>query len=109
VAWLERQLTDQGPQTWAALDEALAVEAELQAEARRWVNGALHDETHDFSELGRVLNTLWIARLGDEAASLVLLAGEDAQVRQRLQALRQRIAVLKTQAAQGSAAAGAAS
>jgi DNA primase len=99
VAWLERQLTDQGPQTWAALDEALSVEEELQVEARRWVNGGLDEETPDFTELGKVLNALWIARLGDEASSLVLLAGEDAQARQRLQALRQRIAALKTQAA----------
>ncbi len=106
VAWLERQLIDQGPQTWASLNEALAAEETLHSEARRWVQGALPDETPDFAELGKVLNTLWIARLGDEAASLVMQAAEDAQARQQLQALRQRIAALKAQAATAPGSAG---
>ncbi len=98
VAWLERQLTDQGPQTWAALESALQDDP-LHAQARRWVDAALPDETPDFAELGRVLNTMWITRLGDEANSLAPQAGQDAQARQRLQALLQRIAALKAQAA----------
>jgi DNA primase len=98
VAWLERQLTDQGPQTWAALDSALQDDP-LHEQARRWVDAALPDETPDFAELGRVLNTMWIARLGDEANVLALQAGQDAGARQRLQALLQRIAALKAHAA----------
>ncbi len=107
MAWLERQLTEQGPQTWAQLDETLASDPDLQGEARRWVNGALPDETHDFAELGKVLNTLWIARLGDEAAGLVLQAADDPQALQRLQAVRQRIARLKTPLAAAPGSAGA--
>ena len=38
LAWLERQITEHGPQTWAALDEAMADEA-WAALARGWLEG----------------------------------------------------------------------
>jgi DNA primase len=106
VAWLERQLTDQGAQTWAAIDAALDAEAELQAQARRWVDAAAPDEEQGFDDLQRVLRRLWIARLEDEASALAQQAA-DPEALAQLRAVRERIALLKASpapAASGAAA-----
>jgi DNA primase len=93
LAWLERQITEHGLQTLAALDQALAGEdwAEL---ARGWLRTVAEDEEHGFEDLQRVLQRLWIEALGDDAQALAS-AEPDAQGLARLRQLRARIAGLK--------------
>ena len=93
LAWLERQITEHGLQTLAALDQALAGEdwAEL---ARGWLRTVAEDEEHGFGDLQRVLQRLWIEALGDDAQALAS-AEPDAQGLARLRQLRARIAGLK--------------
>jgi DNA primase len=95
VAWLERQLMDQGPQTWSALDEALAADESLHSEALRWMNGAAADEEQGFEDLQRVLQRLWVARLEDEASALALQAAAEPGALSQLREVRARIAQLK--------------
>jgi DNA primase len=90
VAWLERQLTEHGPQTWAALDQAMADEP-WQAQARGWVNAADADEEQGFGDLQRVVHRLWIDHLGAQA-QLLAATGEDLP---RLRTLNDQIARLK--------------
>jgi DNA primase len=93
LAWLERQLTEHGAQTAAALDEALADEPWADT-ARGWLRAADVDETHAFDDLHRVLQRMWIQALGDDAQ--LLASGEpDAEGLARLRQLRERIAALK--------------
>jgi DNA primase len=93
LAWLERQLTEHGAQTWVALDAAMADEA-WAAQARGWLRAAAADEAHGFDDLQRVLQRMWIEALGDDAHALA--SGEpDAEGLARLRQLRERIAGLK--------------
>jgi DNA primase len=70
VAWLEQQLTEHGPLTWAALDDALA-ESELRDDARRWAEHGSVDESQRFEDLERVLHLLWIEQYREEARRLI--------------------------------------
>ena len=94
LSWLERQITEHGPQTWAALDAAMAAE-EWAATARGWQQAMLAGEEHGFEDLQRVLQRLWIDALGQDAQAL---AGSepDAEGLLRLRQLRERIAALKS-------------
>jgi DNA primase len=93
LAWLERQITEHGPQTGAALDAAMGDEA-WATTARGWLKVVAADEEHGFDDLQRVLQRMWIDALGDDAQALA--AGEpDAECLARLRALRERIAGLK--------------
>ncbi|KPF94380.1 hypothetical protein IP87_19335, partial [beta proteobacterium AAP121] len=94
VAWLERQLTEHGPQTWAALDEALAPESWADA-ARAWVASAAADEEQGFEDLQRVMQRLWVEHLGQQAQALVEAGATTADDLQRLRALHEQIARLK--------------
>ncbi len=94
VAWLERQLTEHGPQTWAALDEALAPESWADT-ARGWVASAAADEEQGFEDLQRVLQRLWVEHLGQQAQALVEAGATTAEDLQRLRALHEQIARLK--------------
>ena len=93
LAWLERQITEHGPQTWAALDEAMADEAWATL-ARGWLKTVAVDEEHGFEDLQRVLQRMWIEALGDDAHALAN-AEPDADGLVRLRQLRERIASLK--------------
>jgi len=93
LAWLERQITEHGPQTWAALDEAMADEA-WAGLARGWLKTVAVDEEHGFEDLQRVLQRMWIEALGDDAHALAS-AEPDADGLVRLRQLRERIASLK--------------
>jgi DNA primase len=95
VAWLERQLTEHGPQTWAALDLALAEEA-WQDSARVWIAGAAPDEEQGFGDLQRVLHRLWVARLEEEVAALIEEGHTDREALDRIGALRRRITAHRT-------------
>ncbi len=118
VAWLEQQITEHGPQTWAALDAALEAASDdandvaaneagesglptapttLQAQARAWVNGTTFEDEHAFADLQHVLRRLHIDRLEAQARELADQAGpSDSEARQRLRALLDRIKSLKT-------------
>lgn len=89
VSWLERQLMDHGALTWSALDEALRDDP-LHAHAVRLADPASMDEPHTAEDLRRVMQRLWIDRLGS-AADDAVAAGDLA----RLKELREQIARLK--------------
>ncbi|HRH86076.1 MAG TPA: DNA primase [Rubrivivax sp.] len=93
LAWLERQMTEHGPQTWAALDEAMADESWATL-ARGWLQAVAADEQHGFEDLQRVLQRMWIDALGDDAQALAS-AEPDAEGLAQLRRLRERIAELK--------------
>jgi DNA primase len=80
VAWLERQLTEHGPLTWAALDPLLADEP-WQEQARSWVNAAAADEEQGFEDLRVVVQRLLLANLEAQAKAL---AGEANSSREDL-------------------------
>ena len=70
VAWLERQLTEHGPLTWASLDPLLDEEA-WHSEARAWVNAAVADEEQGLNDLHRVVLRLQLSEhLEPRAAEL---------------------------------------
>jgi DNA primase len=93
LAWLERQITEHGPQTWAALDEAMVDEA-WATQARSWLKAVVADEEHGFADLQRVLQRMWVNALGEDADAIAS-SGPDAEGLARLRQLRERIASLK--------------
>jgi DNA primase len=90
VAWLERQVTEHGDQTWAALDQAMAGEP-WQPQARQWVHSADADEEQAFGDLQRVVHRLWIARLRDDLAALIDQGDTAREQLDRVGALNKRI------------------
>jgi len=90
VAWLERQLTEQGPLTWAALDPLLAAEA-WQAEALAWVDAAAPDEVQHFDDLTRVIHRLWVAQLREDLGELIAQGDITREHLDRIGALQARI------------------
>jgi DNA primase len=94
VAWLEQQITDQGVQTWAALDEALEGH-DQQATARRIVDPGSLDDRHDFEDLQRVLQRMWIVELNEQAQALIAQGPTEREQLDRIAELRERIRVLK--------------
>ena len=93
LAWLERQIVEHGPQTWAALAAAMAEEA-WAGTARGWVHSEVADLEHGFEDLQRVMRRLWIDALGHDADRLAQGA-PDAEALAQLGRLRERIASLK--------------
>jgi DNA primase len=93
LAWLERQVTEHGAQTWAALDESMAEEPWATL-ARGWLKAVALDEEHGFEDLQRVLQRMWINALGEDA-DVIAHSGPDADGLARLRQLRERIAGLK--------------
>jgi DNA primase len=93
LAWLERQITEHGAQTAAALDEAMAAEP-WAAQARGWLRAVAADEEHGFEDLQRVLQRMWVDALGHDADAIAS-SGPDAEGLARLRQLRERIAGLK--------------
>ena len=91
VTWLERQLAEHGPQTWATLDEAAGTET-WHGAARAWVEHAAPDEEQQFTDLQRVLHRLSAARLEEDAAALIALGPTDRAQLDRIGAIRKRIA-----------------
>jgi DNA primase len=94
LAWLERQITEHGPQTWSTLAMAMASEPWADI-ARDWFKTDVIEEDPVFDDLQRVLQRMWIDVLGDDAHALA--SGEpDAEALARLRQLRARIAALKS-------------
>ncbi len=94
IQWLERRLMEHGPETWAALDEAMASEPWADA-ARAWVNAARDEEIQHFEHLKHVVSALWIEILGQEASAIV--AGQPTlEELARYKEIRDQITRLKT-------------
>ncbi len=94
VAWLERQLTEHGALTWAALDQALADEP-WAGQARLWVNAADPDEAQGFPDLHRVVQLLWIEHLRQQAELLAATASVERADLDRLRAVHEQIRRIK--------------
>jgi DNA primase len=78
VSWLERQITEHGPQTWAALAQAASSEP-WAAEAAAWVDAAAaEDQQQPFADLERVLHRLWIDRLKIDSQQLAAQGSKEA-------------------------------
>jgi DNA primase len=93
LAWLERQMTEHGAQTGAALDDAM-VDEPWAEQARAWLQAVAVDEEHGFDDLQRVLQRMWINALGQDADAIAS-SGPDIEGLARLRELRGRIATLK--------------
>ncbi|MDE2161206.1 MAG: DNA primase, partial [Burkholderiales bacterium] len=89
TAWLERQLVEHGPQTWAALEQSLADEP-FHGAALAWVNAAAPDEEQTLDDLRRVMHQLWIHELKEQSgeAAAAAVAREDFE---RLRSLNDQI------------------
>ncbi len=95
VAWLERQITEHGPQTWAALDEALQAE-HFRDDAQQWVGSGTLDEEHSFEDLQRVMHRLWREHFEQEARALTAEGRTDREHLDRLRACHERIKLHRT-------------
>ena len=104
VAWLEHQLMEHGPSTWASLDQALPAEP-WRDDARRWVQGAVADEEQTFDDLQRVLLRLWVARLEADIQAVIADGQLDREALDRISLLREQIKLRK--AAEAGLAGGA--
>jgi DNA primase len=94
LAWLERQLTEHGPQPWGELQQALPEEP-FAAQALTWVQTAAPDEEQGFEDLQRVLCGLQIDKLNAAAMELVATGATDRDALEKLRALRDEVARLK--------------
>ena len=94
VAWMEGQWVEHGPQTWAALEAAMAGQP-WQAEAKAWVNAAAPEEEQCFDDLQRVLQRLLIDQLNAEAQALAATAADDRGDLEKLRAVHERLARIK--------------
>ena len=90
VQWLEQQLTEHGPLTWAALQPTLLDQA-WRAEAERWMNAAAPDEEQSFEDLMRVVHRLWYARKVDQVNALSAEGRTDREHLDRIGALNEEI------------------
>ncbi len=89
IAWLEQQLTEHGPLTWAALDE-LATGQPLHDSLRTWIDSGSLEDQHRLADLQRVVTQLWNDR--DGALAEGLAAGEiTPQTLDELRQVRERI------------------
>ena len=103
VAWLEQQLTEHGPQTWASLDEALAG-LPLQTRARQWVASAAQDEEQQLEDLHRVLHRLWRNHYEAAIKALIAQGRTDRETLDRIAECQRRIGTHRDAQAQGGAA-----
>jgi DNA primase len=94
IAWLEGQLVEHGPQTWSALEAAMAGQ-DWQAEAKAWVEAAAPEEEQCFEDLHRVVQRLLVDQLNAQAQALAATAADDRDDLERLRAVRDQIARIK--------------
>ena len=109
VAWIERQLTEHGPLTWAALDAALkGTEVDWHADARAWVGDATTaEEEQVFDDLQRVIHRLWKDHLGETVKLLIAEGRTDREQLDRITLLSRQIAHHRAAESQSGAAPGA--
>jgi DNA primase len=90
VAWLEQQITEHGPQTWATLEAALSG-TPLHAQALQWVDSAAFDEEHSFDDLQRVVHRLWVAHYRELMNALIAEGRTDREQLDRIDACGKQI------------------
>ena len=94
MRWLEQQLEEHGPLTWAALNDAMEAHP-WAASARAWVRAGLGDEAYEFEGLQQIVAELWRQLLKQEADAIAASTPlPDEWVRYR--ALMEQIAAIKT-------------
>lgn len=93
VHWLERQLVENGAQTWSALVDAMDAEPWADT-ARSWVRAGMGDEEHRFEQLQQILSVLWLDLLGHEA-NAIAVAEPTADDLARYRDILEQIAALK--------------
>ena len=81
-AWLERQVAEHGPQSWAVLEQGLIADG-LQDEASPWVNESALADTMTLHELRKILDGMWIKRLAEEQQQLIAQAASDPNALKR--------------------------
>ncbi|CAD5367220.1 DNA primase [Rubrivivax sp. A210] len=94
VRWLERDIEDHGPRTWATLNTALEDEP-FADPARAWVRAGLGDEDYKLDGLQQVVAELWRELLKQEADAIAA-AAPTAEDLQRYKAIMEQIAAIKT-------------
>lgn len=94
-AWLERQLADHGPMSWASLEQGLLA-AGLSLPGAVPSAGAAFEDELGLADLRRVVDGLWIERLGVLQSELITRATTDADaLRQWREVSRRREALLR--------------
>ena len=103
--WLEGQLHEHGPQSWAVLREALAGH-DSQALAERLMSGSHAqtegDEAELRAELRGLLNRMLIDALKQEQNALIAAAAQDPTALQRYRQLQERRRILESHGQPGS-------
>ncbi|WP_418320414.1 DNA primase [Piscinibacter sakaiensis] len=95
IAWLERQIAEHGPMSWAELEQAQAAADPPLPEVATVPRAALEDEL-SFSDLRRVLDGLRIEQLRERQNELIGRISSDAAARSQWQELDlRRKALLK--------------
>lgn len=89
IGWLERLLADEGPMSWARLEQALAAAGEELGGLPTMPASALQDEA-SFADLRRLLDGLWVDRLAAEQTALIGRAATDPAALQRWREVTQR-------------------
>ncbi len=93
VRWLEQQLQEHGPLTWAALSDTLGRQ-EWAPAARGWVHAGMGDEEYPFEGLQQVLAELWRQLLKQEADAIVASTPQPEDL-VRYRAIMEQIASIK--------------
>ncbi len=89
-SWIERQLHEHGPSSWAALEQALQ-DTEWAADAPRWVPDTVLADEMQFAELRQLVDGMWIGVLKEEQKALIVRAASDASALARWRELEARI------------------
>lgn len=88
-AWLERQLADHGPLSWAQLEQGL-LGAEPGLSGQVLVPPSAFEDDMAFGDLRRVLDGLWIEQLRIRQGELIARAGSDPAALQQWRELNLR-------------------
>ncbi len=94
VRWLEQQLEEHGPLTWATLDQSMEVQPWAEA-ARGWVRAGLGDEDYRLEGLQQIVAQLWRQLLKQEADAIAAATPSPEDL-VRYRALMEQIAALKS-------------
>jgi DNA primase len=88
-AWLERQLAEQGPLSWASLEQGLLA-AELSVPPQVLAAGSAFEDEVQLADLRRIVDGLWIERLTALQTELIARAGSDTSALQQWREVTQR-------------------
>ena len=94
VRWLEQQLEEHGPLTWATLNDAMEGQAWADA-ARAWVRAGLGDEEYKLEGLQQIVAELWRQLLKQEADAIVAATPSRDDLA-RYRAIMEQIAAIKS-------------